>query len=137
MINQKIWSKIGLGLAILAGIGSLLVIISFVWIGYEVKSQCQQAKMAYPGDCVESLTQLLTDDQRSFRERNDAIWALGQLGDSRALPELERLYTGQIPEREPLNETISQYELSKAINLASGGLNITAPFWRTGRLVND
>jgi len=54
------------------------------------------------------------------------------LGDSRALPTLQKYYTGNIPNREPLDGVISQYELKKAINLTSGGVNLTAIFWRYG-----
>jgi hypothetical protein len=57
---------------------------------------------------------------------------LGELGDSRALPTLKSLYTGNIPERESLYKTISQYELKKAIALTSGEPNITAFIWRNG-----
>jgi hypothetical protein len=55
---------------------------------------------------------------------------LGEFGGSRALPVLQKYYTGNIPDREPLDEMISQYELKKAIELASGGPNITAWLWR-------
>ena len=111
-------------------------------IGYDVKSHCQEAKREYPTssrfsrdfegqvDCVEALISVLNDKSKGFRVRNSAIWALGQFGDSRALPVLEEYYTGNIPPREPLDKTISQYELKKAINLAKGGFNITAVFWR-------
>ena len=112
---------------------SIFLLFFFIccsWIGYEVKNKCQEAKGDYGGDCVEALVELLGDESKEFRSRNDAIWALGQLGDSRALPILQSYYTGNIPPRESLNKTISQYELKKAINLASGGLNITAVFWR-------
>ncbi|MDD4026597.1 MAG: HEAT repeat domain-containing protein [Candidatus Shapirobacteria bacterium] len=73
---------------------------------------------------------LLEDENRGFRARNSAIWALGQLGNPNSLPTLQKFYTGNIPDREPLDKTISQYELKKAINLTSGGKNITAIFWR-------
>jgi hypothetical protein len=59
---------------------------------------------------------------------------LGQYGDNRALPALQNYYTGDIPEKEPLDKMISQYELKKAIKLAKGGLNITALFWRIGNI---
>lgn len=108
----------------------LFFIITCSWIGYEAKSACRTAQRDYPGDCVESLISLLKDESRDFRSRNDAIWALGQFGDPRALPVLQSFYTGVIPDREPLAKTISQYELQKAINLTSGGVNISAPFWR-------
>ena len=73
---------------------------------------------------------VLADEDRSYRARNSAIWALGQLGDVRVLPLLESYFTGQIPEREPYDAGISQYELKKAIKLAGGGLNLTAWAWR-------
>lgn len=108
----------------------LFFVISCSWIGYEVKSICHDAQRTYNGDCVGSLILLLNDEHRSFKEKNSAIWALGQLGDKRSLSVLKNLYTGKIPEREPLEKTISQYELKKAINLTSGGFNATAIFWR-------
>lgn len=116
--------------AIGTSIVALFFIITSTWIGYDVKDQCQRAKQQYTGDCVESLSALLNDSHQSFRQRNQAIWALGQLGDNRALPILQSFYTGIIPNREPLDKMMSQYELKKAINLTSGGLNITAPIWR-------
>lgn len=113
-----------------ASICILFFIIASVWIGHDVKSQCRQAKAEYRGDCVEALSALLNDNSRGFRPRNNAIWALGQIGDPRALPLLQSYYTGQIPDREPLDQVISQYELKKAVALAAGGTNITAIFWR-------
>lgn len=117
-----------------AAIGASVVLLFFfvccTWIGFDVKSQCLDAKREYGKDCVMSLIALLDDEQKGFRARNSAIWALGQLGDKRALPVLQKYYTGDIPEREPLDKTISQYELKKAVNLASGGFNMTAIFWR-------
>ncbi len=118
----------------LAAIGFSIFLLTFfitgVWIGYSAKDTCKEAQSEYGGDCVEALTSLLEDENRSYQARNNAIWALGQFGDSRALPVLEKYYTGNIPDREPLNKTISQYELKKAINLTSGGINITAFIWR-------
>jgi len=108
----------------------LVFFISCVWIGYSAKDTCQDAQAAYGGDCVEALISLLEDENRSYRARNNAIWALGQFGDSRALPVLEKYYTRNIPNREPLNGAISQYELKKAIKLARGGTNLSAFIWR-------
>lgn len=109
----------------------LFFIITNVWIGYEAKKICQEAKWEYKKtDCVEALIDTLDDENQGYRTRNHAIWALGQFGDSKALPVLQKYYTGDIPDREPLDDMISQYELKKAINLANGGLNITAFLWR-------
>ncbi len=136
MKTKKIKNGIFYILAIGVSIFLLFFFIGCSWIGYDVKDQCLNAKREYKGDCVESLINLLKDEKRDFRSRNSAIWALGQLGDGRALPVLKSFYTGNIPEREPLNKTISQYELKKAINLTSGGLNITAVFGDMG-LINN
>jgi hypothetical protein len=108
----------------------LFFIIGCSWIGYDAKHQCKEAQDEYKGDCVEALISLLQDEKQGFRNRNDAIWTLGQFGDSRALPALQNYYTGIIPDREPLNEMISQYELEKAIALVKGGTNISAFVWR-------
>ena len=110
-------------------IGLLFFVIVCTVIGYEVKNQCADAKAAYGGDCIHAMISLLDDDNKSFRSRNSAIWALGQLGDARALPVLEKYFTGNIPARESLDGGISQYELKKAIKLAGGGLNLTAWAW--------
>lgn len=131
-ISKLIWQRLLFIGAIGLSIVLLFFVITCVWIGYEVKNQCQDAKRDYMGDCTEALIGLLQDGNRSFRSRNSAIWALGQLGDSRALPVLKNIYTGIIPSREPLDKVISQYELKKAVNLTSGGANITAIFWRFG-----
>ena len=115
----------------------LFFVVTCTWIGYEVKNECRRAKNQYATklpvdqqDCVTALAATLNDESQSFATRNSAIWALGQLGDERALSTLQKFYTGNIPDREPLNSTISQYELKKAINLASGGTNLSALFWR-------
>lgn len=118
-------------LAIGASIFLLFLMITGVWIGHEAKKLCQEAKWEYKQeDCVEALMMTLNDEKQGYRTRNHAIWALGQLGDDRALPVLQKYYTDNIPDREPLDEMISQYELKKAINLTSGGLNIIAWMWR-------
>ncbi|MFA6368982.1 MAG: HEAT repeat domain-containing protein [Candidatus Shapirobacteria bacterium] len=131
---MKFFSKIKKPFIYLFSLGLSLFLLFFVvtstWIGYDVKSKCRQAKLDYSGTCTQALSSLLKDENRSFSSRNSAIWALGQLGDSSSLPVLQNFYTGYIPDREPFNEMISQYELKKAIKLVDGGTNITAIFWR-------
>jgi len=121
------------GGAIIIVVVLFLFLLSVNIIGYSVKEKCQLAQDRYEGDCVEALIAFLDDGANSYRSRNSAIWALGQLGDSRALPTLRSYYTGY--EGGPvtrLTEGLSQYELKKAIALAEGGLNITVFFWRFG-----
>lgn len=107
----------------------VLLAIASAWIGFTVADTCQRAEKNYTiDDCTTALITLVSDETQPFAERNDAIWALGQYGDRRALPVLQQLYTGQLPDREPWNETLSQYELQKAIHLLEGGFNITVIF---------
>lgn len=67
--------------AVLLGvsIGVLSISVSLIWIRNEVVSQCHSAISDYGGDCVEALEQLVVDQDRGFRNRNSAVWALGQL----------------------------------------------------------
>lgn len=132
MKTKQIGQMIGYAAAVGAGVLLLVFVITCSWIGFEVKNVCREAKRQYGGDCVEGLISQLEDERRGYGDRNDAIWALGQLGDKRALLILNKYYTGEIPEREPYDGGISQYELKKAVNLAGGGTNVSATFWRYG-----
>lgn len=117
--------KIFFGFLIAGSLFTFMFIITCTLIGLSVSQKCEVAQDRYSGDCVESLISYLDDEDNSLKSRNSAIWALGQIGDSRALPVLEKYYTGNIPEREPIDKVLSQYELKKAINLVSGGFNVT------------
>lgn len=130
----------------------LMFLVTSTWIGVSVHDKCQVVLARYGGDvlddfrtgwqaqpvgseewrvaCVEALMETLENEEESLRERNNAIWALGQLGDRRALGVLKKYYTGVIPDREPYDETLSQYEMKKAIGLLDGGFNATAWVWR-------
>jgi hypothetical protein len=57
---------------------------------------------------------------------NQDIWALGQIGDNRALPTLKRLHTGNKCDHDV---DLCQYELEKAIDQVESGINITRPVW--------
>jgi len=118
--------------AILAGIGTFLAffITTSLYIGKSVQKKCNDAQEKYEGNCTEALIAVLKDENNPYRERNSAIWALGQLGNKETTPILEKYYTGNIPDREPLDKTISQYELKKALELTNGRLNISALIWK-------
>ncbi|MGI5827511.1 MAG: HEAT repeat domain-containing protein [Patescibacteria group bacterium] len=113
----------------LVGLAGLYIAGSIV-IGNSVRRECDKAQTKYQEDCISSLSLTLEDADNDFRTRNSAIWALGQLGDKRALPILEKYYTGNIPEKESFDNGLSQYELKKAIKLAQGSFNITHWIWR-------
>lgn len=121
-------------LPFLIGLGILLFLFTFLitctWIGYGVRERCQEAQTKYEGECVEVLIETLNDESNPFAERNSATWALGQLGDEKALATLKGYYTGVPEGREPWDEVLSQYELSKAIKLIESDFNISAWVWR-------
>jgi len=109
----------------------IFIVIAYLFIcwniGAGVHSISKIALRDHPGDQVSALMALVESEQHGYRERNLAIWALGQLGDSRALPLLERLYTGKASDE---TVALSQYEIKKAIVLCKGALNISAFVWR-------
>jgi hypothetical protein len=125
-------NKILYAVAVAFSICLLFFVVGVTWIVFEVKSACRDASGKHGGDCVTALSRAVDDPAYGFSKRNYAIWSLGQLGDPRALPVLEKYYTGKIPEREPYHKGISQYELRKAINLVQGGTNIIGFIYDTG-----
>jgi len=125
------WMAVGIGTFI------LFFLVTSTLIGSSVHDKCLHAQGRYGGDlpagrqgCVDALIKFLEDESNPIGERNSAIWALGQLGDAKALSVLEKYYTGDIPDREPWNDVVSQYELKKAIKLVDGGFNATHFVWR-------
>lgn len=127
---MKKWIEIGaLGVLI---IGFIIFIITSLWIGSDVRRYCKTAKKYYEGNCVSVLTELVNDSSMPYRDRNHAIWALGQLGNSKALPFIIKHYTGNIPEKESIDVGLSQYEMLKAIKLIQGEPNLSAIVWRYG-----
>jgi hypothetical protein len=100
-------------------------------IGRNVKLTCYQAQQKYGLGCVVSLMDLVNSPLETFVDRNVAIWALGQMGDQRAINLLKSYYHGHNSKvSESLVTDISQYELYKAIKLLNGGWNLSAWVWR-------
>lgn len=98
---------------------------TFLTIYSKVKSTCLKTQKEYNVSCVDSLIKLTQSDKKTFREKNTAIWTLGQLADKKALPTLRSLYMGKVPRKESYDKTLSQYELKKAITWCEKG-NITS-----------
>jgi hypothetical protein len=87
-----------------------------------VKEISAEATQQYPGDRVEALIAYVKSEDHSLGQRNHAVWALGQIGDKRALPVLEQFYTGQPCDH---NHCLCRRELQKAIKLCQGSFNAT------------
>jgi hypothetical protein len=106
---------------------SALVLIMFVtacWaIRSEVKVMCAKATNEFPGNRVDALIAYVSSESHCLAERNRAVWALGQIGDKRALAVLESFYTGGDCNHE---KHLCQRELRHAIYGCKGGLNLTA-----------
>ena len=114
-------------------------LVSSLVIKDSVRERCYEATNQYEGDCVEALIQVVDGDMNSYSERNRAIWTLGQIGDDRGgrvKGVIEKYYTGEIPEREPYDKGLNQYEMKKALKLLDGGWNITHVVWYLEKITN-
>jgi hypothetical protein len=125
MPRYATWIAKGAALVVVVLLGTFVAI--GVSIGAGVRDASAASVAAYGGDRVDALMSVVNSPARPLRERNRAVWALGQLGDPRALPVLERHVT-----RQPCDhaQSLCQHELSKAIRLCRGGRNISAFLWR-------
>ena len=113
------------------------IILLSLWIELGVKKVCAEAAQKYPGDKVEALMMSVETEEHGYDAHrysvnNHAFWALGQLGDKRALPFLKKLSTGQPCDHET---NICQGEIKEAIDkLEKNGFNLPAFLFR--RVVN-
>jgi hypothetical protein len=104
-----------------------VLLVAFVMVCWSIRSSVidmsAEAVSQYPGDRIEALMAYVDSEDHSLRQRNRAVWALGQIGDKRALPVLEKYYTGG-----PCDHvnSLCQEELGKAIKACNGSFNATA-----------
>ncbi len=92
-------------------------------IRHSVKEISAQAVKEYPGDRVEALMTYVEAKNHSLRKRNRAVWALGQIGDSRAVGVLEKFRTGKPCDH---SSQLCQREVGRAIKACEGSFNATA-----------
>jgi len=112
-------------LSIFVTIFLIFFVSTSIYIGSHVNIQCN-----FQSNCTDYLISKLNDESSSFKEKNSAIWALGQIGNKNSLETLKSYYTGNIPSKEPLDKTISQYELKKAISLIEKQNNLAGFIWK-------
>ena len=127
--SWKRWLVQGLGAA--AALAVVASIVVSLMIASGVREARDMALREHRGDPVTALIAYVDTPRHSLGERNRAVWALGQLGDPRPLPVLEKHFTGGPCQHE---RALCQRELSKAIELCRGGTNVTALVWRHGSL---
>jgi HEAT repeat protein len=104
-----------------------LLFVGYLCICFSIRSSVKEisakAVQEYPGDRIEALMTYVESANHNLRQRNRAVWALGQIGDSRALPVLEKFRTGKPCDHD---STLCQGELRKAIKACKGSFNATA-----------
>ncbi len=89
------------------------------YIGVTAYRVSQRASEKFGGDRVEGLMQQVECASCPMAERNMAVWALGQIGDVRALPELHAHETGKACNHA---KELCQHELMKAIRHIERGI---------------
>jgi hypothetical protein len=88
------------------------VITGFAWIDHDVQATVRHAQARFGGDPVQALQCVVTSDACPLRERNRAVWALGRLGDPRAVPLLSACRTDRPCDHD---HELCQYEVRKAL----------------------
>ena len=120
------WKAVVLGLfVVLAGVLAVYYGLLFR-IDSDAEAIAANACLQYSGDGVEALIALAESEERSLRDRNHAIWALGRLRDARVVPALEALYTGEPCDHD---RSVCQYELTKTLANCRGE-TFDPIFWR-------
>ncbi|MCP4610160.1 MAG: hypothetical protein GY845_15735 [Planctomycetes bacterium] len=123
----------GIPIVLLVCVAGIILLSLSIELG--VKKACAEATQKYPGDKVDALMMSVSVeteehgyDAHRYSVNNHAFWALGQLGDKRALPFLKKLSTGQPCDHET---NLCQGEIQKAINkLEKNGFNLPAFLFR-------
>ncbi len=117
-------------LSVVSILALILFFYSFFRIYQGVKTACLKAQNEYQEDCAGSLIKYAQSGSNTFRARNSAIWALGQLADEQALPFLYEL-DKSLPEQEKCKheDYLCKYEVQKAIKWCEKG-NLTSWMYR-------
>lgn len=125
------WKKLILyGIPIGFAVLFILFVITLHWISSDVRAICKKTQQKYEGDRVEALIAYLEKEPLTFKEKNNVIWALGEIGDKRAIPTLQKLYTGKpCPKPCDSSKYICQYGIKKAIR-GCKGFNVVRYVWR-------
>ncbi len=111
-MRQNWGSLISRTLAILVIFLIPLAAFAELLIGSGVRRCSQTAQTYFPGNRVEALIAMVECESCNLQDRNDAVWALGQLDDRRALPVLEKHYVGANDDRP---DNLSQNRLRIAL----------------------
>lgn len=108
----------------------VLLFAAYLLLGWRIGSTVDAvgtaATRVHAGDRVEALIAYASYEAHGLEDRNRAVWALGQLGDRRALSYLESTAGGTCDHEHRL----CHREIGKAIKLCRGATNVAAIVWR-------
>ncbi len=103
------------GLAVLLALSVImaatLLVGVLLWVHHCAAETATRAQAVHGGDRVEALMAFAASEEHPLQARNRAVWALGRLGDARARPLLDALYTGAECDHARF---VCQYEIEKA-----------------------
>lgn len=103
----------------------LLLIVTYV-VEKEVQETCKKAVSVYPGDKIQALINVSKNESSCTKDKSMALWALGQLGDKKALAYLVENFEG----KEESNVCV--YEAQKAIEkIENESFNLPGFLWRS------
>lgn len=105
--------KILFALLALTAAGALVIVMGFSWIGHDVQATARSAQAEFGGDPVHALLCVMSAADHPLRDRNRAVWALGRLGDRRAVPALSAGRTGRPCDHD---QALCQREIRKALD---------------------
>lgn len=121
------WAAVKRALCYGVLICSALLLVGFVCLCLSLRSGIKQisnlASQEHPSDRIEALMAYVESENHSLRERNRAVWALGMIGDRRALPLMEKCWTGKPCDHDT---TLCQGEVGKAIKKCKSNSKFTA-----------
>jgi len=121
----------GIPLVLLACVAVITLLSLSIELG--LRQVCEAATQEFPGDKVDAVMMSVESTQYGYDDHlysanNRAFWALGQLGDPRALPFLRNLYTGERCDHE---SNLCQGEIKEAIQKLEGHqFNLPSFLWR-------
>ena len=74
--QRQLLRLLGYATAVAICITLLIFVIGVTWIGFDVKSQCQQARREYGGDCTEALIRLVDVYKRQGLPPGWDVWKI-------------------------------------------------------------
>lgn len=131
--TSRLQRKLLWGMAISLCVCAVVIILFSLGIELGVKRVCGMATQKFPGDKVEALMMFVKSDKYGYNAELysaniQEFWALGQLGDKRALPFLRNLLTGEPCDHET---NLCQGEIKEAIHKLEGDpFNLPKLLWR-------